>query len=118
MNHELTNHELTNPDLAKFLNQETKTPNRQIEYAASPYWHLRREVRQARATAAAAAVLELIKGNKAAVFSPVVYSAVPPGGGRLQPAKGLVRLRPELPRRSRRDDHPWRSPAGSTAAAS
>ena len=75
MNHELTTHQLTNPDLAKFLNQETETPNRQIEYAASPYWHLRREVRRARATAAAAAVLEMIRHNEA-VFSPVVYSAV------------------------------------------
>ena len=82
------NHELTNPDLAKFLNQETKTPNRQIEYAASPYWHLRREVRQARATAAAAAVLELIKGNKAAVFSPVVYSAVLQEEDDFSPPKG------------------------------
>ena len=69
------NHELTNLDLTKFLNQETKTPNRQIEYAASPYWDPRREVRRARATAAAAAILELIQDN-AAVFSPVVYSAV------------------------------------------
>ena len=69
------NQQLTNLDLEKFLNQKTKTSNRQIEYAASPYWHLRREVRRARANAAAAAILELIKDN-AAVFSPVVYSAV------------------------------------------
>ena len=68
------NYELTSPDLATFLNQETKTPNLQIEYAASPYWHPRIEIRRARATAAAA-VLELIKDNEA-VFSPVVYSAV------------------------------------------
>ena len=87
MNHELTTHQLTNPDLAKFLNQETETPNRQIEYAASPYWHLRREVRRARATAAAAAVLELIKDGQA-VFSPVVYSAVLQDKDDFSPPKG------------------------------
>ena len=69
------NQELTNPDLATFLNEETKTPNLQIEYAASPYSHPRIEIRRARTTAAAAAVLELIKDNQA-VFSPVMYSAM------------------------------------------
>ena len=69
------NQELINLDLEKFLNQKTKTSNQQIEYAASPYWDPRREVRRARARAAAATILELIKDNKA-VFSPVVYSAV------------------------------------------
>jgi hypothetical protein len=81
------NYELTSPDLATFLNQETKTPNLQIEYAASPYWHPHREVRQARATAAAAAVLDLIRHNEA-VFSPVVYSAVLQDKDDFSPPKG------------------------------
>ncbi len=68
-------HEPASPDLTTFLNQETKTSNLKIEYAASPYSHPRIEVRRARTTAAAAAVLEMINSDKA-VFSPVVYSAI------------------------------------------
>ena len=76
------NHELTNPDLAKIPEPgKRKTPNRQIEYAASPYWHLRREVRQARATAAAAAVLELIKGKQGGRVLPRGLQRSAPGGG-------------------------------------
>ena len=62
------------PDLTKFLEREARSPNQGVEYVASPYWHPRREVRQARTQAALAGTTMLIE-KRVAALSPVVYSA-------------------------------------------
>ncbi len=65
-------HEEHPPDLTKFLRQEAGTPNRQIEYVASPYWHPSPEVRRARA---ASTRTTLLIEQHVTALSTVVYSA-------------------------------------------